>query len=212
MTPSRYSQTIDLITLAKRVNDDLSKLRFDDSLEAFAIAVVDVLGLDAFEDGRALRDPFGRLSYISSKKLEPSIRVRLLERLAAALAQYFSTDIGVIEAGEFGFAELWAAPVHWELVWLNTEEVIYIDVVDRRIVGQDWLASPDYKSEPTPPRLVFWSVKGGVGRSTALSVLAVHLAQASAASASRRVTVAYPCPVNFVVASSTLAMDWMSYV
>jgi len=159
------------------VSDDLLKLRFDDSLEAFAIAVVDVLGLNAFENGRALRDPFGRLSYLSSKKLEPSTRVRLLERLAVALAQYFSTDIGVIEPEEFGFADLWAAPVHWELVWLNTQEVLYIDVIDRRIVGQDWLASPEHESEPTPRRLVFWSVKGGVGRSTALSVLAVHLAQ-----------------------------------
>jgi len=155
----------------------LSSLRFDDSLKAFAVAVVDVLGSNAFENGRALRDPFGRLSYISKIEIESSVRINLLERLEASLAQYCSTDIGLIEPGEFGFEKLWSAPVHWELVWLNDQEPIYIDVVDRRIVGQDWLAAPEYKSEAVPPRLVFWSVKGGVGRSTALSILAVHLAQ-----------------------------------
>lgn len=48
---------------------------------------------------------------------------------------------------------------------------------DRRIVGMDWLRSPEPPSEG-PKRLVFGSLKGGVGRSTALAVLAADLARA----------------------------------
>lgn len=153
------------------------RLRFDDSLVAFAHAVVDVLGSDAFEQGRALRDPFGRLSYVSMIKLHDTVVARLQERLLEALGYYFAADIGLVQPDEFGFVELSTAPTHWELVWLNSQIPLYIDVVDRRIVGQDWLTAPDNEIEPKPRRLVFWSVKGGVGRSTALALLAVDLAQ-----------------------------------
>jgi Mrp family chromosome partitioning ATPase len=48
---------------------------------------------------------------------------------------------------------------------------------DRRLAGADWLA--DFSAAPLlqRKRLVFASIKGGVGRSTALSVLAADLAQ-----------------------------------
>ncbi|MFC7540384.1 ParA family protein [Siccirubricoccus deserti] len=48
-------------------------------------------------------------------------------------------------------------------------------IVDRRVVGADWLRRPG-TDNPAIPRLFFVSVKGGVGRSTALCVLAAHLA------------------------------------
>src|SRR5262249_42871601 len=51
-----------------------------------------------------------------------------------------------------------------------------VRIIDRRIVGADWLRSP----APSPtqvPRISFSSVKGGVGRSTALSVVAAHLSR-----------------------------------
>ena len=48
-------------------------------------------------------------------------------------------------------------------------------LVDRRVVGADWLRSPARSSAP-PTHIVFASLKGGVGRSTALCVLAAHLA------------------------------------
>jgi len=50
-----------------------------------------------------------------------------------------------------------------------------IQLVDRRLVGADWLRRPAAVAPP-PPRFVFASLKGGVGRSTALSVAAAHLA------------------------------------
>ncbi len=54
-------------------------------------------------------------------------------------------------------------------------EYAELHLLDRRVVGMDWL-SDFLAPSPPPPRLVFGSLKGGVGRSTALAVLAVDLA------------------------------------
>jgi hypothetical protein len=51
----------------------------------------------------------------------------------------------------------------------------FVRIVDRRVVGSDWLRRPG-TGDPAIPRLFFVSLKGGVGRSTALCVLAAHLA------------------------------------
>lgn len=49
-------------------------------------------------------------------------------------------------------------------------------LLDRQIVGQDWLRQPFTRSSPNP-RVTFYGVKGGVGRSTALIIWAWHLAK-----------------------------------
>lgn len=64
-----------------------------------------------------------------------------------------------------------AAILKWSLPNSNT----VIRVLDRQVTGQDWLI-PKEKSAGAPPRLVFFGIKGGVGRSTALTMLAYKLA------------------------------------
>lgn len=49
-------------------------------------------------------------------------------------------------------------------------------LLDRLVVGQDWLRPGTFQSEN--PRIVFFGIKGGVGRSTALAMLAYNLARA----------------------------------
>ena len=49
-------------------------------------------------------------------------------------------------------------------------------VIDRRIVGAGWLESP-LEELQVPPRIVFASLKGGVGRTTALALAAADLAR-----------------------------------
>ncbi|MEW5801538.1 MAG: AAA family ATPase [bacterium] len=54
-----------------------------------------------------------------------------------------------------------------------------IRILDRPITGQDWtrLASSDITRIGGTSRLVFYGLKGGVGRSTAMAILAYHLAK-----------------------------------
>jgi len=51
-----------------------------------------------------------------------------------------------------------------------------IRLLDRQITGQDWLRPSKFELS-TPPRMVFYGLKGGVGRSTALTILAYKLAR-----------------------------------
>jgi len=61
---------------------------------------------------------------------------------------------------------------------INDQQVVTITHIDRRLVGADWLLDPGRTPlQESPKRLVFASLKGGVGRSTALTVLAASLAQ-----------------------------------
>ena len=48
-------------------------------------------------------------------------------------------------------------------------------IIDRRLAGDDWLMRPA-PLVSNPSRLIFYSVKGGVGRSTALAIAAADLA------------------------------------
>lgn len=58
-----------------------------------------------------------------------------------------------------------------------TIDGVNLRLLDRRIVGADWMARP-VLNPGAIPRIAFVSIKGGVGRSTALSIAATHLAQA----------------------------------
>jgi hypothetical protein len=153
------------------------RIRFDDSLTEFVRAVAGVIGPSAFDNGRALRDAFGRLSFLSNRKLSKAVAARLEKELSTSLGPYFASDLGLVQPGEFGFDRLWGAPTRWDRVLLSDGQPLYVDVADRRVVGQDWLTPPKDEADPEPRRMVFWSAKGGVGRSTALSVLSIYLAQ-----------------------------------
>jgi hypothetical protein len=64
------------------------------------------------------------------------------------------------------------------LEYQATESGKIIRILDRQITGQDWTRppSPETAEDSKVPRLVFYGLKGGVGRSTAMAVLAYHLA------------------------------------
>jgi cellulose biosynthesis protein BcsQ len=53
---------------------------------------------------------------------------------------------------------------------------VAIRYIDRRVVGADWLRAPA-PVHRKPPRFVFASLKGGVGRSTGLSIVAAEQAR-----------------------------------
>ena len=56
------------------------------------------------------------------------------------------------------------------------DDCMTVNLLDRQVVGQDWLKGP-YVRKTTNPRATFFGIKGGVGRSTALIIWAWFLAK-----------------------------------
>ncbi len=146
-------------------------VRFDDSLPALAQAVADTLGEGALTTGLALRDVTGRLCFFAGTPLEAAACASLSERLRMVLGPYARTDRVVAGVDDFGVAQSLADPGALTV----TAGPYRVRFLDRRLVGADWLRAPSPPAPP-PPRFVFASLKGGVGRSTALAVVAADLA------------------------------------
>lgn len=147
------------------------KIRFDDSLPAFVDVIVNHCGEEAFEKGVVLRDATGRLAFFSAEPLSDDQKDAITQALMTALGPYARDDRCVAGPDDFGADEI-----------LSEEPLLNVMVgkrrvrlADRRIVGADWLRAPVEQADG-PPRFVFASIKGGVGRSTALAVTAAHLA------------------------------------
>src|SRR5690606_13572652 len=68
--------------------------------------------------------------------------------------------------------ELWQEPV-----LIQVTDGFPARVIERRAMGGDWVVQPAANIRTHPQRFVFFSLKGGVGRSTALALWARHLCQ-----------------------------------
>ena len=146
-------------------------IRFDDSLGILSEVIVKKLGEDALTTGVALRDVSGRLSFFASVDLEDETLELISKQLRSELGPYARTDRVLAGCNDLGVKDI-----------LTNNAILVIKVgphrvrlLDRRLVGADWLRVPVVAAAP-PPRFVFASLKGGVGRSTALSVAAADLA------------------------------------
>lgn len=146
-------------------------VRFDDSLPILAQVVTKLLGKEAMEAGVALRDATGRLAFFVSTDMDEAKIKNLSASLRAELGVYARTDRVVAGSSDFGVQEILKDP---SILRVKIGDS-FIRLVDRRLVGIDWLRKPAPVSSP-PPRFVFASLKGGVGRSTALSIAAADFA------------------------------------
>ncbi|MFM7204197.1 MAG: KGGVGR-motif variant AAA ATPase [Myxococcota bacterium] len=145
-------------------------IRYDDALPAL-VQIVNAAGVDlTAQDTLVLRDAQGRLGIAFEKRRHlPGLANKLRERLGA-----YALPEPVLPSALF--PSIQAASPREVFVWVG-ERLEPVRLVERRIVGADWL-SDLAPPPPGPPRLVFGSLKGGVGRTTALAVLAMDLAQA----------------------------------
>jgi hypothetical protein len=98
----------------------------------------------------------GRLAFFSSATLDVSTVEKLSKQLREALGAYARSDRLVASANDFGVAEVLADRSSVTLI--VSEHLVRL--VDRRLVGADWLRKPAPVSGP-PPRFVFASLKGG---------------------------------------------------
>ena len=166
---------------------------FDDALPILVEVLKEWGGESFVERGTVLRDATGRLSFFAADRpsvpapaeasasagvvrlpsddaldLDPLGR-RIVDRLGA----YARRDRPVVYPAEDGASPVLTSPERMPV--RVGEQFCYL--IDRRIVGSGWLAEPVAAATSGPRRVVFASLKGGVGRSTALTVLAADLAR-----------------------------------
>jgi hypothetical protein len=149
---------------------------FNDALKATS----DILREELFPDGVAplvIRDIYGRIR-IALKNGEKEKHRELAKRLGEQLVKLApfceEGENGVLFPDDFFDSEtVFENPdiLDWYLPGSDTP----VRLLDRQVVGQDWL-----RPVATPPhihRIVFFGLKGGVGRSTAMALFAYSLAR-----------------------------------
>lgn len=83
-------------------------------------------------------------------------------------------DITYCKDEFFDPEDVWGSP---NIVTLFSDDELRISLLDRQDKESDWLRQvPNTRVIGVKPRAVFFSVKGGVGRSSALTALAINLA------------------------------------
>jgi len=158
----------------------MSNLTYDQSLPCFCSILEQAGRMDLLDRGWFVRNPRGALCLIVPDDVLAQLDVHQLRGQVAAgmpggYAQQIDELVVRASAHQLGEAQHLALP---EMVLLESGQSVKARVIDRRALGQDWLRYPlmNGANDGAPPRLVFWSLKGGVGRTTALTVLAASLA------------------------------------
>jgi hypothetical protein len=148
-------------------------LRFDDSLHALVDAIDEALGQDEVEQGVVLRDMRGLLAFFHGAEApDDNERDRVAGIIRRHLGPYARADRCIAFADDPGADRILGSD---DTLPTPLADGRRVSLVDRRIVGSGWLSLPR-GMPPNPPRIVFASVNGGVGRSTALCVAAADFA------------------------------------
>lgn len=151
----------------------MAEVLFDDSLEMLVSTLTRCVSSEFVETGTVLRDASGRLSFVAGRDaVDETERANLGRAIVDSLGAYARTDRPISFRGDNGSERLLVAQ---ESIPIQVGEV-FCNVIDRRIVGAGWLDAPS-AGATHPPRVVFATLKGGVGRSTALAVAATDLAR-----------------------------------
>ena len=162
----------------------MATIHFHDALRLAAQALRHT-SLPADKPVRLIRDIYGRLRYAvdSSAADFPEAARQHLEAAQATLGLY-ATSSEVLFRENFSFPDSVFRNADWHrtLVSLGVDEdgkpldEVPVLLLDRQVTGQDWLRPPT-ESAAHPHRVVFFGLKGGVGRSTALCMVAWGLAR-----------------------------------
>jgi cellulose biosynthesis protein BcsQ len=164
----------------------MKPIRFNDAMRRAAEATQFP---DAGQIG-IIRDVYGRIRFAINQDAAgyPATTLEHLRQASQALGGYGLAD-GVIFRDHFSDPDAIFNHQDWHETIVSgyeredengeivVAEDIAVRVLDRQITGQDWLHTRSSVAPTTPPRLVFYGIKGGVGRSTSLAMLAYLLAQ-----------------------------------
>jgi hypothetical protein len=144
-------------------------VRFDESLPALVDLVAGRVDVATLARSVFLRDATGFLSVAIDDDLSEEALEQWNGDAVALIGSYARSDGCIRDRSAPGASRLLAANDAANLrVGVHT-----FRFVDRRMVGADWLLPP--AKLQGGKRIAFASIKGGVGRSTALAVTAAHL-------------------------------------
>lgn len=151
----------------------MTKVLFDESMPRLVEALRLALGDPFVEQGVIVRDVTGRLSFVSAHPgVSDEVRATAVALVNDALGEYAREGRALAFGTDIGAQSLLQDPSGIPIRVGDIE----CKLVDRRIIGTGWLETPN-ETAIAPPRIVFASIKGGVGRSTALAVTASDLAR-----------------------------------
>jgi hypothetical protein len=125
-----------------------------------------------------VRDIYGKIRIALDDRVgkvpTPAEQADLAVRLHSEVQRWSpgAASTFMLASGMFAPDEIFAAP---GLLHAGSEGHAF-RILDRTIVGTDWLGEP-FDDRDAPCRLTFFGIKGGVGRSTAMAVLAWRLSQ-----------------------------------
>ena len=135
---------------------------------------------------RLIRDVHGRLRFAvdSAEKTYPTAATATLVAGLAALGPWSGGNT-VLFHDQFANPAAVFASTDWHVTRVpqgfdNDGEPVdlrTVQLLDRQIIGQDWLRTQTPSPLGQPHRVVFFGLKGGVGRSTALTMVAWGMAQ-----------------------------------
>jgi CO dehydrogenase nickel-insertion accessory protein CooC1 len=161
---------------AVKMRPPKAAVRYDDALPIFTGIVLAHVGKKGLAHNCFLRDADGNLTYIIREKLIGETRGKLSVAAKKSVGRYV-TDNPVATPEEL-FDDQLKDETRDTLEYVTGKKFeVFVRLVERRIVGQDWVRGIWPPIDGVPPVVVFASHKGGVGRSTALLVSAVEFAR-----------------------------------
>lgn len=142
----------------------MSQIYFDDALPRFAKLVLDECGKDAITHNLFLRDATGRLTFVVlNESISKEQQVALAGKAVLNLNGYVdSREYSVATPNDLFDNSLGDLAFSRQLSLSHEYFKGPVNIVDRYIVGADWLRQP-ISTAPAPIRFVFASLKGGVG-------------------------------------------------
>lgn len=174
-------ETTDLLDLARIWTEEIGmntaegQARYDDVLPILIDLVVSELGTAFFEKNLVHRDADGVVTIVMREEVAQYQIDRVSDRAKELLRSYASSPLFATAEDMFDATLNDQDHDDFELVQISDGTRLYVRYVEKRIVGNDWVRGIQSEIPGTAQTVVFASLKGGVGRSTALSIAAMEM-------------------------------------